>query len=106
MPLARRARRPQSEVSSWVSSGFVKAILVHRLGRQQRENRHAHVSGDENRALRLIRNQSPCPGSGEKNFWNFSGTPSNSSASAGGSRLTVMLGHCVAYSALSLSHFS
>src|SRR5215467_14127640 len=50
--------------------------------------------------------QSPVPGSAEKNFWNFSGTPSQSFASGGGSRLTVILGQLLAYWALSSSHFS
>ena len=39
-------------------------------------------------------------GLGEKYFSNLPGTPSNSLASAGGSRLAVMFGHFDAYSAL------
>src|SRR6516162_4900195 len=55
----------------------------------------------ENRAL-----QSPVPGFGKKNFSNLPLTPSNSLASAGGSFLAVILGHCLANSALIFSHCS
>src|SRR6185369_13033478 len=50
--------------------------------------------------------QSPSPGLGEKNFSSLPGTPSNSLASGGASRLTVMFGHLGANSALRASHFS
>ena len=49
---------------------------------------------------------SPCPGFGEKNCSSLLATPSNSLASAGGSRLTAMFGQIDAYSALSLSQLS
>src|SRR5262245_59631104 len=49
--------------------------------------------------------QSPSPGLGE-NRDSLPGLPSNSLASSGGSRLIVMLGHTLAYSALRESHFS
>ena len=47
----------------------------------------------------------PSPGFGEK-YCSLSGTPSHSLASAGGSFLSVILGHSLAYSVLMLSHFS
>src|SRR5690606_30405257 len=50
--------------------------------------------------------QSPVPGSGEKYFSYFSGTPSHSFASAGGSFLDVMFGQRAAYSVLIWSHLS
>src|ERR1700733_11904802 len=48
----------------------------------------------------------PEPGLSLKYFSNLSFTPSNSFASAGGSPFRGMLGHFLAYSALSVSHFS
>src|SRR3954466_2608939 len=53
--------------------------------------------------LRL--NQSPSPGFGEK-YFNLSGLPSHSLWSAGGSRLIVMFGQTLEYSALSLRNSS
>src|SRR5262245_53978604 len=53
-----------------------------------------------------VRPQSPDPDSGEKNFRNFSGTPSQSLASGGASFLTVIFAQVLAYWALSSSHFS
>src|SRR5690606_35890049 len=50
--------------------------------------------------------QSPSPGVGEKYFSNLPSTPSHSLASAGGSFLAVILGHCEAYSVLTWSHLS
>src|SRR5215475_4564250 len=50
--------------------------------------------------------QSPVPGFGEKYFSYLPATPSNSLASAGGSFLAVIFGHCLAKSALTLSHCS
>src|SRR5215469_2665734 len=49
--------------------------------------------------------QSPCPGLAEKCSILFF-TPSQSLASAGGSRLTVILGQDFAYSAFNSNHFS
>src|SRR6516164_145932 len=49
--------------------------------------------------------QVPPPGFGEK-YCCLSGTPSHSLASAGGSFLSVILGHSLAYSVLMLTHFS
>src|SRR5215207_2969572 len=57
------------------------------------------------RLNRALGAQSPWPGLGEK-YFSLSGLPSNSLASSGGSRLTVMLGQVLAYSALRPSHFS
>src|SRR4051794_4874631 len=70
-----------------------------------------HEAGHDDFQNRLKRSarapgaQSPSPGLGE-NSASLSGLPSNSLASGGGSRLTVMLGQTLAYSALSPSHFS
>src|SRR5262245_42458127 len=50
--------------------------------------------------------QSPVPGFGEKYLSNLPLTPSNSLASPGGSFLAVIFGHCLANSALTLSHCS
>src|SRR5262245_29627416 len=52
------------------------------------------------------RSQSPVPDWGEKNFLNFSGTPSQSLASGGASFLTVILAQVFEYSAFNSSHFS
>src|SRR4029450_10623305 len=49
--------------------------------------------------------QSPLPGFGENNLA-LSGLPSQSLASGGGSRFTVMFGHTRAYWVLISSHFS
>ena len=50
--------------------------------------------------------QSPVPDCCEKNFLNFSGTPSQSLASGGASFLTVIFAQVFAYSAFNSSHFS
>src|SRR5690349_11868663 len=50
--------------------------------------------------------QSPSPGASEKYFSNLPSTPSNSLASGGGSRFSVMLGQAAAYLALISSHLS
>ena len=49
--------------------------------------------------------QVPSPGFGEK-YCSLSGTLSHFLASAGGSFLSVILGHSLVYSVLMLSHFS
>src|ERR1700689_4653609 len=50
--------------------------------------------------------QSPVPGSDEKCSSNLLGRPSHALASAGGSFLAVIFGHCLANSAFTLNHFS
>src|ERR1700719_204442 len=84
----------------------IKALRHHRNNAPVHGRRKPHKPVNAQVKSRHRQGQSPPPGLGVKYFSNLSGTPSNSLASDGGSFLTVIFGHTLAYSAFTDSHFS
>src|SRR5262249_39123997 len=104
-----RTRPPTERAGYWGCVSLWKAFITHFRPKSKRYGDQKRRTQEKVKAVRLAETgsvQSPVPGFGEKNFSNLPLTPSNSLASAGGSFLAVILGHCLANSALTLSHCS
>src|SRR5690606_33314947 len=101
-PLARGC----STIVGTISQGGAKIKVLRHCAKTRPREQVARLSRGIGSGASGVVCQSPSPGASEKYFSNLFSTPSNSAASGGGSRFSVMLGQIAEYLVLISNQWS